>query len=421
MTNLLLLKCDPKQATKCSDTLNNALEEQIWVQLIAAKSNQKSIPQYLLPKGPGIVIATGGSSGGSHPCLHHTHNLNQSASATSTWLKHQGIEPKNCLILNPLPLHHMSGLMPWWRSRNWGAEHHWLMPQLMRDPVALEKTWHPLFLQEKRPVLLSLVPTQLKRLIFNPAGLRWLKHFEIIWVGGARLSKDLEEIARSKRIKLAPCYGTTETAAMVSILSPKDFLEGKTGCGSPLEDIELRIAKNKTLEIRTQRLAQIRWENTKLVKLSNADGWWASGDIAELIENNQQTELKILGRVDRAINSGGETVFPEELEARFLKEATLYEVPLESVMFLPVDNKEWGQRLIALVRWSKEIDPKNHSIRTNQLKNIVNNWAPAERPCKWFWCPELSPNEAGKWDYSKWKKWVETNSSEFKDCPKGHV
>jgi O-succinylbenzoic acid--CoA ligase len=68
-------------------------------------------------------------------------------------------------------------------------------------------------------------------LINNPDGLRWLQSLDIIWIGGSMLPKDLADKARRKSIKLAPCYGTTETVAMVTCLSPKDFLKGSDSVG----------------------------------------------------------------------------------------------------------------------------------------------------------------------------------------------
>ena len=73
---------------------------------------------------------------------------------------------------------------------------------------------------------------------------------------------------------------------------------------------------------------------------------------------------------------------------------------------LPIKDKEWGERLIALVRWqSKEISESSPKFAS--LKTLVNNWLPAERPISWVICPTLSTNEKGKWERGKWSKWLE--------------
>ena len=55
---------------------------------------------------------------------------------------------------------------------------------------------------------------------------------DVIWVGGASLPEDLAAASRAMGLKLAPCYGATETAAMVTAQRPRDFLTGGTAVAS---------------------------------------------------------------------------------------------------------------------------------------------------------------------------------------------
>ena len=83
----------------------------------------EALPLQLLPPGPGVLVSSGGSSGGRRICLQPLEHLDQSADATAHWLQGIGLDPGEVLICNPLPLHHVSGLMPWRRSRCWGSPH----------------------------------------------------------------------------------------------------------------------------------------------------------------------------------------------------------------------------------------------------------------------------------------------------------
>ena len=56
----------------------------------------------------------------------------------------------------------------------------------------------------------------------------------------------------------------------------------------------------------------------QMVTLSETGGWWKTGDVAELSNQGLRVDLTILGRIDSAIHSGGETIFPENLERRFV-------------------------------------------------------------------------------------------------------
>ena len=140
----------------------------------------------------------------------------------------------------------------------------------------------------------------------------------LIWVGGAALPDELAARARALGIKLAPCYGSTETAAMVVAQSPERFLNGEEGVGEPLDDIELRVEANGALAVRCRRLAIGRWKpdgdgslaeqstEPSVSPLTGVDGWWSSGDAARLKGSAETPQLTLLGRLDGAIHSGGD-------------------------------------------------------------------------------------------------------------------
>ena len=136
-------------------------------------------------------------------------------------VKESWLKPNECMILNTLPLHHISGFMPWWRHQTWRSEYHWISHSLMHKPLQLKQFSEALTNKSRRPLITSLVPTQLSSLIDNSDGLKWLQSLAILWVGGLDHT-DLSKKARRKSINLAPCYGATETA-MVTCLSPKIF------------------------------------------------------------------------------------------------------------------------------------------------------------------------------------------------------
>ena len=72
----------------------------------------KDVLDSITENGPAIILNSSGSSEKPRQCFHHIDNLKLSATTSGQWLKEQGFELQNCLILNTLPLHHISGLMP---------------------------------------------------------------------------------------------------------------------------------------------------------------------------------------------------------------------------------------------------------------------------------------------------------------------
>ncbi|MFZ0408352.1 MAG: AMP-binding protein [Cyanobium sp.] len=352
----------------------------------------------LEPGSPAVLLGSGGSAGARRWCLQPLAHLQAAAAANAGWLAALGLDPAACLHLNPLPLHHVSGLLPLLRSRHSGAQLGWLAPALLREPAALVQA---LPLPPDRPAVLSLVPTQLARLLEVPEAVAWLRGCAVIWVGGAALPAALAARARAEALPLAPCYGATETAAMVCALPPREFLAGRQGCGLPLADAELRLnAAGGAVEVRSRRLALGWLEPGGLQPLPlTADGWWRSGDAGRF----GAAGLELLGRLDGAISSGGETVFPEQLEARLQAEATAEGLPLAAVLLLAQDDPLWGQRLVALVRTEAGADS---AALLAGLQRLVATWPPAERPRIWWPCPELAPSEAGKWQRGRWREWL---------------
>lgn len=244
--------------------------------------------------GAAVVVGSGGSAGQRHWCLQPLSHLQASADATADWLMTLGLDPAACLHLDPLPLQHVSGLMPLVRARRWGSELRWLAPVLMRQPDLLPAHCP---LPDDRPVLLSLVPTQLARLLASPRGIAWLARCAVIWVGGAALPVPLADAARRARLPLAPCYGATETAAMVCTLPPERFLAGEIGCGDPLGDVGLRLdGATGAVEVRCGRLSPGRLASGRLLPMplqsggggavgmpagSEREGWKCWGDWME--------------------------------------------------------------------------------------------------------------------------------------------
>ncbi len=350
--------------------------------------------------GAAVVVGSGGSAGGRHWCLQPLAHLQASAEATASWLVSLGLEPAACLHLDPLPLHHVSGLLPLVRARHWGGEWRPLAPSLLRRPDDLPQACP---LPRDRPVLLSLVPTQLARLMASPAGTAWLAGCAVIWVGGAVLPAPLAAAARRARLPLAPCYGATETAAMVCALPPQRFLAGAAGCGEPLADVALRLdGATGAVEVRCGRLSPGRLEAGRLRPLPlQPGGWWRSGDAGRLGAEG----LEVLGRLDGALLSGGETVFPEQLEERLQEQVAGAGVGLEALLLLARPDPEWGEHLVALVRPRQGGDG---AALLGVLQALTATWPPAERPRHWHLCPWLAPTAAGKWERGRWQRWLDS-------------
>lgn len=339
--------------------------------------------------GAAVVVGSGGSKGQRRWCLQPLGHLQRAAQALVGWPAGSNSGDRTLPLslaglANPLPLHHISGLMPPLRSQALGIPHCFLPRCQWRE-------------MGRRPPLpgwgLFLVPTQLQWLMGEAGGVDWLQQLACCWVGGAPLAPALWQQARRAGLNLSPCYGSTETGAMVAALAPHEFLAGVDSCGLPLSHVELRIASGQglsdVLEIRTPVLTPGFLVDGELWPLHRHHGWWRTNDRASLAMDG----LQVLGRLDGAINSGGEMVFPEVIEASL---AGLD--GLEAVLVVGVEDVHWGQRLVGLYRGA---------VSVAVLETAVSRRPPAERPKQWIHCPPLAPNALGKWERRRWQVWVE--------------
>ena len=417
--------------------LEQALEDGAVIAL-PAPGEQAALAAALAPQappGPAVVVGSGGSAGGRRWVQLGVAGMEAAADGVGQWLLEQGLDPATCLWLDPLPLHHVSGLMPWLRARRLGGRLRWLAPALLRDPVALAAACP---LPVDQPALLSLVPTQLRRLLEHRAGEDWLRGCRLIWVGGAALPEDLAESCRRLELPLSPCYGSSETGAMVTALAPQRFLAGESGCGAALPHAQLRIdPASGAVQVRAASLALGEHAAGRFQPLPLDEGWWSSGDLGRW---GKAGGLELLGRCDGAINSGGETVFPEQVELRLTAAAREAGLPLRHLLLLAEPDPLWGERLVALVRAERSapsvVGGPDASVgapvgTTNSALDDASDSAPigpsdspdaalipplvtlaaalpsSQRPKRWLACPELAPSPLGKWQRGRWRDWLQ--------------
>ena len=333
--------------------------------------------------GPAIILNSSGSSGKPRKCIHSLENLNSSAKASGIWLEKQGFKLQNCLIFNTLPLNHISGLMPLFRSKIWNCDYINISPKLIKKTKELLVFTNEIK-KENQHLITSLVPTQLKRLLSEKDGINWLKIFDLIWIGGASISSETSRKCRLEKINLAPCYGSTETAAMVTSLKPKEFLEGIDNVGEILCDINLRISKKGLIQIKSERIGIELLEASKTKNFKDKNGWWESSDLGEIQELNNSSYLKFISRIDNAFNSGGEIVFPEVIKLRISKFISNEKIPIENFMISNIPNKEWGNKIEINIDFKKQTCKTDIEYSLKLLKNFSKNWPKHERPKAWI-------------------------------------
>ena len=366
-----------------SELILQYLQERKLIQI----KNNSCISNRLSPiksGNPGVIINSSGSINMPKHCYHSIANLNQSAKYCGKWLEEQDFDLSNIIIFNTLPLSHISGFMPLWRSKIWECEYINISPKIIKESKYLLEKTLKIKGKSRKILITSLVPTQLYRLLLNKDGIYWLNLFDLIWVGGASISKNILKKCIQEKINLSPCYGATETAAMISSLKPREFLNGNLNDGEILKDINVRINEKNLIEIKTERIGKEVSQSSEIKDFKNIDGWWESGDIGKKFIKNNKEYLIVYGRVDNTINSGGEIVFLDLIKKRILDFITNEDLPVENFKFEKINDLIWGQRYRILISFKENTENKYLFKSIKKLKDFSETFQKFERPFEWI-------------------------------------
>ena len=209
----------------------------------------------------------------------------------------------------------------------------------------------------------SLVPTMLRRLVRARADLGRLG---TLLVGGAALDPDLRADAESRGAKLVSTYGLTESCG------------GVVYDGAPLPGTQMRIDPGSTrggsarIELRGPTLMQgYRGDPAATGAAFDVRGWLRTGDAGTIDDDGR---LVVHGRLDDAIRTGGETVWPDEVERALVDHPKVGEV---AVAARP--HQGWGQQVVAFVV-PRRIDepPTLEELREHASRTIARHKGPRD-------------------------------------------
>jgi len=328
-----------------------------------------------------IMIPTGGSSGKIRFAIHTWETLIASVSGFK-----QYFDVKQVNSFCVLPLYHVSGLMQFMRSFTTGG-------RLVILPFKALELGNKTDIKPAE-YFISLVPTQLQRLLQQES--KWLSEFATVLLGGAPAWTELLETARNYRIRLAPTYGMTETASQIVTLKPDDFLKGNNSCGQVLPHVTVTIcsAKGEILAPRNTGNIAIKSKSLFLGYYPEKNQIKTTFQPDDLGYFDEKGFLHIIGRNSNKIITGGENVFPSEVEAAIHSTNLVIDV---CVIGLP--DRHWGQVVTAIYI------PKHPKVSTDILKTALEHkLCKFKRPKYWFPVESLPRNAQGKVNREKLKK-----------------
>jgi O-succinylbenzoic acid--CoA ligase len=239
-------------------------------------------------------------------------------------LAHFGLERVNAIDV--LPPFHVSGLMARARCAETRGTH------IPWDWKRLEMGERPV-LDRREKWVISLVPTQLQRLIESADATAWLSGFEVVFLGGGPAWTELLDRAARAALRLALSYGMTETAAMVAAQRPEEFLAGDRSSGRALPHAMIDVTDEGSIRVGG---ASIFYGYFPEVREERA---FTTADLGTI---DAAGRLQVFGRSDAVIITGGEKVNPAEVEAVLRATGEFADVAV-----IGVPDPRWGEAVVA--------------------------------------------------------------------------
>ncbi len=180
-----------------------------------------------------------------------------------------------------------------------------------------------------------------------------LASVDILVCGGAPVPEALIRIYKARGIKLCQGYGLTETAPFATFLGSR-WIESKLGSAgtAPLYgDVRVVDAQNRPLAhgqrgevcVRAPNVMKGYWNRPEATREAiDAEGWFHTGDVGYF---DDEGFLYLCDRVKDMVISGGENVYPAEVES------VLYEHPaIAEVAVIGLPDEKWGEAVTAIAR-----------------------------------------------------------------------
>ncbi len=284
-----------------------------------------------------------------------------------------------------LPLFHVGGMSILLRSVVYG------IPTIVHesfDPTAVNRT-----IDEDGVTIISVVANILQRMLDERGDKPYPPTLRCVLAGGGPVPKPLLERCAALNIPVTQTYGMSETASQAVTLAPEDAMRKLGSAGKVLYPSELRV-ENEGQTVKVCEVGEIlirgpivtpgyagRPEETDRAL---QDGWLHTGDLGKL---DVEGYLYIVDRRTDLIISGGENIYPAEVEAVLLAHPQIEEAGV-----IGLQDERWGQIVVAGVK----LRPNSYLTEKEIIEWCVTRLAKYKVPKQVKFLESLPRNAAGK-------------------------
>jgi fatty-acyl-CoA synthase len=209
-----------------------------------------------------------------------------------------------------------------------------------------------------------------------------LSSLRLAVVGGAPMPEALLETWAARGVEIVQGYGLTEAAPNVLCLPPEDARRKAGWAGKPYPYVECDLSEAGELLVRGPNVFPGYWRDEPATVGAFRRGWLLTGDVAE---RDDEGNYRILGRHKDLVVSGGENVYPAEIEA------VLHDHPaVADAAVVGVPDERWGEVCVAFVVLSGPV--AGDELRAHCLRRLAR----FKVPKRFQVLDELPRNSLGK-------------------------
>lgn len=279
-----------------------------------------------------------------------------------------------------MPLFHVGGLAIMLRSVIYG------IPVVLTETFDARQVNHAL--DQHHVTIVSMVTTMLRRVIDERGDIPFPKSLRCVLLGGGPAPKELLQECAALNVPVVQTYGLTEAASQVATLAPPDALRKLGSAGKPLMGVDLKIeaTDGEVGEILIRGSTVMREYASDLDATTRAwrDGWFHTGDLGYL---DGEGYLYVVSRREDLIVSGGENVYPAEIEAVLNTHPAVQESAV-----VGVSHPQWVQAPIAFVVLLAGAEVNAQTIKTYCAEKLARYKIPLDV----VFVDALPRNAAGK-------------------------
>lgn len=242
-------------------------------------------------------------------------------------------------------------------------------------------------LVEKGVTIASLVTVMLKDVLEKIGEAQFPSTVRCILLGGGSVPKNMLDAVKEKQVPLFQSYGMTETSSQIVTLSKEDVSRKLGSAGKPLFTADVKISDENEagigeIIVKGPMVMNGYFKNDAANKESFKDGWLYTGDLGYIDEDGF---LYVVDRRTDLIISGGENIYPTEIENALLKIDEIKEAAV-----IGVTDERWGQLPVACLVCEEKLDEKTI------LATLEKSLAPYKIPHQFYQVDSLPRNASNK-------------------------